>query len=31
MGIFSSMDKLVGKDFETGLDRLAGAATTPSS
>lgn len=27
MGIFSSMDKMVGKDFEKGLDRLRTAAT----
>jgi uncharacterized protein YndB with AHSA1/START domain len=26
MGIFTSMDKVVGKDFEKGLDRLAEAA-----
>ena len=28
MTIFSSMDKVVGKDFEKGLDRLKVAATT---
>ena len=27
MGIFTSMDKVVGKDFEKGLDRLEVAAT----
>ena len=27
MGIFTSMDKVVGKDFEKGLDRLKTAAT----
>ena len=27
MGIFTSMDKVVGKDFEKGLDRLKVAAT----
>jgi uncharacterized protein YndB with AHSA1/START domain len=27
MGIFSSMDKMVGGDFEKGLDRLSAAAT----
>jgi len=30
MGIFTSMDKVVGKDFEKGLDRLNVAATTSS-
>ena len=28
MGIFTSMDKLVGKDFEQGLARLSAAATS---
>ena len=27
MGIFTSMDKIVGKDYERGLDRLKAAAT----
>jgi hypothetical protein len=26
MGLFSSMDKMVGGDFEKGLDRLSAAA-----
>jgi uncharacterized protein YndB with AHSA1/START domain len=30
MGIFTSMDKVVGKDFEKGLGRLKVAATTSS-
>jgi uncharacterized protein YndB with AHSA1/START domain len=30
MGIFTSMDKVVGKDFEQGLERLKVAATTSS-
>ena len=30
MGIFTSMDKVVGKDFEKGLTRLKEAATTSS-
>jgi uncharacterized protein YndB with AHSA1/START domain len=30
MGIFTSMDKVVGKDFEKGLDRLKIAATAAS-
>ena len=30
MGIFTSMDKVVGKDFEKGLDRLKVAAATSS-
>ena len=30
MGIFTSMDKVVGKDFEKGLDRLKTAATASS-
>jgi hypothetical protein len=29
MGIFTSMDKLVGKDFEKGLDRLKAVAEQP--
>lgn len=28
MGIFTSMDKLIGPDFERGLARLKGAAET---
>ena len=28
MGIFTSMDKMVGKDFEKGLTRLKDAATS---
>ena len=31
MGVFTSMDKLVGKDFEKGLARLRGVAETPST
>jgi hypothetical protein len=30
MGIFTSMDKVVGKDFEKGLDRLKTAAVASS-
>ena len=30
MGIFTSMDKMVGKDFEKGLDRLTTAASASS-
>jgi uncharacterized protein YndB with AHSA1/START domain len=30
MGVFMSMDKMVGKDFEKGLARLSSAATTSS-
>jgi uncharacterized protein YndB with AHSA1/START domain len=30
MGVFMSMDKMVGKDFEKGLTRLKDAATTTS-
>jgi len=31
MGVFMSMDKMVGKDFEKGLDRLRDAAVGASS
>lgn len=31
MGVFMSMDKMVGKDFEKGLDRLRAAATSGTS
>jgi hypothetical protein len=30
MGLFTSMDKVVGKDFETGLDRLRDVASKSS-
>jgi uncharacterized protein YndB with AHSA1/START domain len=31
MGVFTSMDKMVGKDFEKGLTRLKAVAETPGS
>ena len=31
MGIFTSMDKVVGKDFEKGLSRLSAAATASNA
>ena len=31
MGVFKSMDKMVGPDFEKGLNQLKGAAEQPES
>ncbi len=31
MGVFTSMEKLLGPDFEKGLDRLKAAAEKPAA